>query len=139
MIMGRTKRPQAALTILSRLHGRSVSPDEVRQHCKGNVFDVAQMVNCGRSLGMKLRAHKSDWTDLPRLSLPAIGVLRTGGFLLLGQIVQERVVAADLTSRRPEYLSREELENIWDGRVVELAARRSWTGLGRAWLAAVFN
>ena len=153
MITGRKKRPQAAphddtfeqgvtaLTILSRLHGRSVAPDEVRRHCKGTVFDVPQMLNCGRALGLKLRAHKIDWTGLPRLSLPAIAVLRTGGFLLLGQIVQDRVVAADLTSRRPKYMSQEELERLWDGRVVELAARRSWKefGLGRLRLPNVLN
>ncbi len=73
MTTTRTQRPRAAhhdhafeqgvtaLTILSRLHGRGVTPEEVRQHCKGDVFDVTQMLNCGRALGMKLRAHNSDW------------------------------------------------------------------------------
>jgi subfamily B ATP-binding cassette protein HlyB/CyaB len=88
MTMRGTKRPQAAqhddtfeqgvtaLKILSRLHGRSVVPDEVRQHCKGDVFDVTQMLNCGRgALGMKLQLHNSGWVGLPRLSLPAIAVL----------------------------------------------------------------
>jgi ATP-binding cassette, subfamily B, bacterial HlyB/CyaB len=149
----RTKRPQAAyhedkfeqgvtaLTILSRLHGRSVTPDEVRQHCKGDAFDVTQMVNCGRALGMKLRAHKTDRTGLPRLSLPAIAVLRDGGYLLLGQIVEDRVVAADLTSRRPRYMSQEELERLWDGRVVALTVRRSWkdTRLGRVRLPNILD
>ena len=63
------------LTILSRLHGRGLAPEEARQHCKGDVFDVTQMLNCGRALGMKLQAHNSDWTRLSRLSLPAIAVL----------------------------------------------------------------
>lgn len=132
-----TKRPEAehqdhafeqgvtALTILSRLHGRSVAPEEVRQHCKGDVFGVTEMLNCGRALGMKLRARNSDWTGLSLLSLPAIAVLRTGGFLLLGQIVEDRVVVADLTSRRPTYMSQTELEPLWDGRVVTLAAQSS--------------
>jgi subfamily B ATP-binding cassette protein HlyB/CyaB len=103
-----------ALTILSRLHGRGVAPEQVRQHCKGD-----------RALGMKLRAHNCDWKGLSHLSLPAIAVLRAGGFLLLGQIVEDRVVAADLTSRRPRYMSQTELERLWDGRVVALAPRRT--------------
>src|SRR6185312_12423981 len=149
----KTKRPQAtqhdntfeqgvtALTILSRLHGHGVTPDEVRQHCKGDSFDVTQMLNCGRALGMKLRAHKSDWAGLSHLSLPAIAVLRSGGFLLLGQMVEGRVVAADLTSRRPKYMTQEELERLWDGRVVALAVRRSWkdTSLGRARLPNILG
>ncbi|MBU6463049.1 MAG: type I secretion system permease/ATPase [Bradyrhizobium sp.] len=132
----KTKRPQAphqdnpfeqgvtALTILSRLHGHSVGPDEVRQHCKGSVFDVSQMLSCGRALGLKLRAHNCDWAGLSRLALPAIAVQRSGGFLLLGQIVEDRVVVADLMSRRPKYMRQEELERIWDGRVVAPAVRK---------------
>jgi subfamily B ATP-binding cassette protein HlyB/CyaB len=153
MTTTRTKRPQAAhhdhafeqgitaLTILSRLHGHGVAPDEVRQHCKEDVFDVTQMLNCGRALGMKLRAHNTDWTGLSRLSLPAIAVLRAGGFLLLGQIVEDRVVVADLTSRRPKYMSQPELERLWDGRVVALAARstRKDSPLGRVRLRNVLD
>ena len=134
----KTKRPQAnhqddafeqgitALTILSRLHGRSVGPDEVRQHCKGSVFDVGQMLNCGHALGLKLQSHNCDWAGLSGLKLPAIAVQRNGGFLLLGQMVEDRVVAADLRSRRPKYMSQEDLERIWDGRVVALAVRKDW-------------
>lgn len=149
----RTKQPQAAhhddtfeqgvtaLTVLSRLCGRSVAPDEVRQHCTGNVFDVTQMLSCGRALGMKLRADKSDWAGLPRLSLPAIAMLRSGGFLLLGQIVEDRVVTADLTSRQTKYMSQAELERLWDGYIVAPATRNSRKDnpLGRARLPNVLN
>lgn len=90
---------------------------------------------------MKLRVHNSGWAALSHLPLPAIAVLRTGGFLLLGQIVEDRVVAADLMSRRPKYMTQEELERLWDGRVVALAQRRSWkdTPLGRVRLPNVLD
>src|SRR3984885_1179314 len=116
----------AALTVLSRLHGKTVAPDDVRRRCKAGVLDAAEMLNCGRALGLRLRELASDWSGLSHLSLPAVGVLRTGGFLLLGQMTEDRVVVADLTSRRPKYMSRKELEDIWDGRVVALAPPRTW-------------
>ena len=84
------------------------------------------MLNCGRALGLKLRELASDWSGLAQLTLPAVGVLRTGGFLFLGQIVEDRVVVADVTSRRPKYMSREELEDIWDGRVITVSPKRAW-------------
>ena len=116
----------AALTVLSRLHGKAVAPDDVRRRCKAGVLDAAEMLNCGRALGLRLRELASDWSGLAHLSMPAVGVLRTGGFLLLGQMTDDRVVVADLTSHRPKYMSRKELEDIWDGRVVTLAPRRTW-------------
>jgi ATP-binding cassette, subfamily B, bacterial HlyB/CyaB len=141
-----TKRPQAAydhafeqgvtaLTVLSRLHGKGVAPDDVRRRCTADVFDVAEMLKCGRALGLKLRELVSDWAGLSQMPLPAVGVLRAGGFLLLGQMVEDRVVVADLTSRRPKYMSRKELEDVWDGRVVAVARPRTWKdflpGVGR--------
>jgi ATP-binding cassette, subfamily B, bacterial HlyB/CyaB len=141
MTTGSTKRPQTsygdyayeqgitALTVLSRLHGKAVAPDDVRRRCRKGVFDVAEMLNCGRALGLRLRELVSDWSGLAQLSLPAVGVLRSGEFLFLGQMVDDRLVVADLTSRRPKYMSREELENIWDGRVITLAPRKTWKDL----------
>ena len=115
-----------ALTVLSRLHGLSVVPEEVRLRCRRDNFDVAEMLRCGRALGLKLRALTSDWSGLSRLALPAVAALPAGGFLLLGQLVEDRVVVADMTSRRPKYMSRAELEAIWDGRIVAVAPGRSW-------------
>jgi subfamily B ATP-binding cassette protein HlyB/CyaB len=115
-----------ALTVLSRLHGRSVAPQDVRQLCKRGAFDLAEMVRCGRKLGLKVKERTADWTSLSGLRLPAVAALRDGGYLLLGQMVDDRVVAADLTSRRPKYMTREELEAVWDGRLVAVVPPRTW-------------
>ncbi len=69
----------AALTVLSRLHGKAVAADDVRRRCKAGVLDAAEMLNCGRALGLRLRELASDWSGLAQLSMPAVGVLRTGG------------------------------------------------------------
>jgi subfamily B ATP-binding cassette protein HlyB/CyaB len=115
-----------ALTILSRLHGRSVAPDEVRKLCKRDVLDVAEMVRCGRKLGLKVREITTDWTALSRLRLPALAALPDGGYLLLGQLIDDRVVAADLTSRRPKYMTRQDLEAVWGGRIVAVVPPKTW-------------
>jgi subfamily B ATP-binding cassette protein HlyB/CyaB len=115
-----------ALTVLSRLHGRSVGPDEVRLHCRRDVLDVAEMVRCGRKLGLKVRETSIDWTGLSGLRLPAVAALRDGGYLLLGQVIEDRIVAADFASKRPKYMTRGELDAVWDGRVVAVVPSRSW-------------
>src|SRR6185437_16054351 len=115
-----------ALTILSRLHGRSVAPDEVCKLCKRDVLDVVEMVGCGRKLGLRVRGITIDWSELSGLRLPALAVLRDGKYLLLGQLIEDRVVAADLTSRRPKYMTREELEAVWGGRVIAIVPRKTW-------------
>jgi ATP-binding cassette, subfamily B, bacterial HlyB/CyaB len=120
-----------ALTILSRLHGCSVGPDQVRQHCRGDVIDAAEMARCARKLGLIVAEISIDWTGLQELQLPAIATLRSGGFLLLGQLVGDRIVTADLANSRPKYMTREELESVWDGRVVALTSHRTRKGSPR--------
>ncbi len=115
-----------ALTVLSRLHGRSVGPEEVRQHCRGNVLNMAEMARCGRKLGLKIRETNVDWSGLRDVRLPAVAALQDGGFLLLGQVVEDRIVAANLDDTRPKYMARMELEAVWDGRVVALSQPRTW-------------
>jgi subfamily B ATP-binding cassette protein HlyB/CyaB len=115
-----------ALTILLRLHGRSVAPDQVRKLCKRDILDVMEMVRCGRKLGLKVREISIDWTELSRLRMPALAALRDGKYLLLGQMIEDRVVAADLTSKRPRYMTREELEAVWGGRVIAVLPARTW-------------
>lgn len=115
-----------ALTVLSRLHGLSIAPEEVRVRCGGGILDVGDLLRCGRDLGLKVRALTSDWSGLSRLSLPGVAALRAGGFLLIGKVVEDRVVVADLVSRRPEFMSRDEFEGLWDGRIVTVNPGRSW-------------
>ena len=103
----KTKRPQAAyddyafeqgvtaLTVLSRLHGKAVAPEDVRRHCRKGVFDVAEMLNCGRALGMKFRAHNLRLVGAPATDLAGHWRAEAGGFMFLGQIVEDRVVVAD--------------------------------------------
>ncbi|MGG6499496.1 UNVERIFIED_CONTAM: cysteine peptidase family C39 domain-containing protein, partial [Bacteroidetes bacterium 56_B9] len=61
-----------ALTVLSRLHGLSVAPEEVRERSGGGLANVADILRCGRALGLKLRALTSDWSGLARLTLPGV-------------------------------------------------------------------
>jgi subfamily B ATP-binding cassette protein HlyB/CyaB len=84
------------------------------------------MARCGRKLGLKVRETSIDWTGLFGLRLPAVAALRDGGYLLLGQVVEDRIVAADFSSKRPKYMTRSELDAVWNGRIVAVVPPRRW-------------
>jgi subfamily B ATP-binding cassette protein HlyB/CyaB len=68
---------------------------------------------------------------LPQTPLPAIAVLKDGGFLLLGHAGEDRVLVQRLSTPRPEALSRGEFEAMWIGRLVLMARRASLSDLSR--------
>src|SRR5271169_6371234 len=120
-----------ALTVLLRLHGLTVAPEEIRRRLGDTSTGVADMLRCSEALGIKTRSRESDWTELSQVPLPGIAVLRAGGFLLLGKMLEDRILVANPASRQPEYLSRAELEAVWDGRLVLVDKRASWRDLAR--------
>ena len=54
-------------------------------------------------------------------------MLRDGGYLLLGKAGQDRILVQDPMTPRPALMSREELEAVWDGRLILMTGR---VGLG---------
>jgi subfamily B ATP-binding cassette protein HlyB/CyaB len=129
-------KPQAAdpgltaLVMLLRFHGVGADPAQV-QHRFGREIRVPEMLRCAKELGLKARATKSQWQKLAATALPAIGVLRDGGFLLLAKASDEKVLVQDPTQPRPALMTRAELEAVWTGDLVLMTRRASLVDLSR--------
>src|SRR5207248_559290 len=84
-----------------------------------------------KEFGLKARLHKTSWTRLGRMPLPAIAVLRDGGFLILGKVGDDKAMVQSPSSPRPVLMTRAELEAVWDGRLLLMARRARLTDLSR--------
>ena len=89
------------------------------------------MVRCAREFGLKARELKTNWERLAKTPLPAIAVLKDGGFLLLGKVGDDKVVVQSTKTPRPELMTRGDLEAIWDGRLVLMTRRANLAELSR--------
>ena len=89
------------------------------------------MVRCAREFGLKARELKTNWERLAKTPLPAIAVLKDGGFLLLGKVGDDKVVVQSTKTPRPELMTRADLEAIWDGRLVLMTRRANLAELSR--------
>src|SRR3974390_2814869 len=82
----------AALVILLRFHGIGAEAGQIRHRC-GNVrIGISEMLRCAKELGLKARARTTNWDRLAKTPLPAIAVLREGGFIILGKVADEKVL-----------------------------------------------
>jgi len=120
-----------ALAMMLRFHGISADPAQIRHYCGMADIGTAEMVRCAREFGLKAREIKTDWGRLLNTPLPAIAALKDGGFILLGKVGDDKVVAQSTRTPRPELLTRADLEAIWDGRLVLMTKRASLTELTR--------
>jgi subfamily B ATP-binding cassette protein HlyB/CyaB len=75
-------------------------------------------LRCAKEFGLKARERIAGWERLETTPMPAIAVLRDGGFLLLGKFADGKVVVLSPHSQRPAVMTKAEFEAISDGRVV---------------------
>ena len=120
-----------ALVMMLRFHGVGADPSQIRHQCGTAVLGVADMIRCAKELGLRARELKTSWARLATTPLPAIAVLKDGGFLLLGKVGQDKVVVQSTKTPRPELLTKEDLEEIWDGHIVLMTKRANLTELSR--------
>ena len=121
----------AALVMLLRLNGIGADPEQIRHRFGGATIGIPEMLRCAKEFGLKAQARKTTWARLGRTALPAIAVLRDGGFLILGKAGDDKVIVQSLLSPRPALMTRAELAAVWDGRLILMARRAGLVDLSR--------
>jgi subfamily B ATP-binding cassette protein HlyB/CyaB len=64
------------LTMLSRVHGLPADPAQLHHQFgeSGKFFTSSEILRAAKSLGLKAREVKSDWSKLSKTQLPAIAI-----------------------------------------------------------------
>ncbi len=83
-----------------------------------------------KEIGFKASAIDSSWKRLAGTPLPYLARHKDGGWFILGKLADDSILIPDPRVGRPEQLSREELEERWDGRLILVASRAQLAAMG---------
>ena len=119
------------LTTLLRLHDVGADPEQIRHRFSGAPIGIAEMLRCAREFGLKARERHLGWDRLATTPLPAIAALRDGGFMLLLKAGDGLVLVQTPYTPRPALMTRADLEEVWDGRLVLMTRRAGLVDLSR--------
>ena len=114
-----------ALVMMLRAHGIAADQPQLRHGLGSTAVGIVEMLRCAKELGLKARAVRTTWARLAHTPLPAIAVLKDGGFVLLGKTGDDKALVQRASAPRPEMLSRAEFEAVWSGQLVLMARRAS--------------
>jgi ATP-binding cassette, subfamily B, bacterial HlyB/CyaB len=120
-----------ALLTLLHLKGVAADRDQLRHRTGAAVFGAADIVRCARSLGLKARTYRTQWSRLPDSPLPAIAMLRDGSFMVIAKASPDKVLVQSPGVQRPVLMERDELCANWDGGLILMARRAGLSDLGR--------
>jgi len=119
------------LVMLLRNHGVAAEQPQLRHRLGSAAIGITEMLRCAKELRLKARAVRTTWARLAQTPLPAIAALKDGGFLLLGNAGEDRVLVQRPSAPRPEAVNRAEFEALWNGRLILMARRVSLSDLTR--------
>jgi subfamily B ATP-binding cassette protein HlyB/CyaB len=132
-----------ALAVMLGINGMAVDLEQLRHRFAGAVIGVSEILRLAKELGFKARLHNSRWERLERTPLPAIALRRDGGFLVLGKIGDGKILVQNPRDERPQTMSRDALESVWNGRLILLARRGALVDLARrvdiGWFLGAIN
>lgn len=133
------------LVMLSRIHGLPADPAQLRHQFgeSGKTFTSSEILRAAKSLGLKAREVKSDWSKLLKTQLPAIAIHEDGHFFIIAQIKvenskeendeegnqqEDKALIQDPLEQKPITITREQLEKQWSGKLVMLTRRAGVLG-----------
>lgn len=122
------------LVAVMRLHGISTDVDAILQRTGLSIGQAKHddLVRCARRHGLKSRVLTGrNWAQLVGSPFPAIASRcdRTGFFILV-RIVNGKVLILDGVTQRPETLTQEAFQAIWDGSLILITKRATLSDVG---------
>jgi len=79
-----------ALVTLLHFQGVAADAGQIRHRLGTDKIGAPEMLRCARDFGLKARAYRTNWSRLARTPLPAIAILRDGGFLVVAKARKTR-------------------------------------------------
>ncbi len=120
-----------ALVTLLHLQGVAADREQIRHRLGTTKIGAPEMLRCAKELGLKARVCKTEWSRLVRTPLPAIAVLRDGGFLVVAKAGDDKVLVRSPQASRPALMTRGELLAVWDGGLILMARRAGLSEITR--------
>src|SRR5258707_8251547 len=79
-----------ALVTLLHFQGVAADRGQIRHRLGTARIGAPEILRCARDLGLKARAHRTDWSRLAKTPLPAIATLRDGGVMVVAQAAADK-------------------------------------------------
>jgi subfamily B ATP-binding cassette protein HlyB/CyaB len=111
------------LVAMLRFQGVGADLEQVRHHMATPRVGLPEMLRYAKTIGLKARVRTTTWQRLATTPMPAIAVLRDGGFLLVGKASSDKVIVQAPLATRPSVMDRAEFEMAWDGRLLLMVRR----------------
>lgn len=115
----------SALAFLLQLLGLPADSAQILHQSGKAALSEADILRAAKHFPVKARGVGANVERLENLPLPALALLRDGGWLVIGKAAEGKVLVQSPLSAGAEILTREAFAELWSGRLVLMARRAS--------------
>jgi len=121
-----------ALALALQVLGIPADPDRIRHDSgKSAALCEAELVRSARRFPVKVRAVDASIRRLARLPLPSLAELHSGGYVVVGKVIEDRLLLQGQQDARPKTLTLDAFEREWTGRLILITRRAPLSDLTR--------
>ena len=132
--VARSETGYVCLAIILKFLEIAVEPAQLKHQLGKGTKELlpGDIVRMAKSLGSKARNIKvNSASRLHTYPLPCIVRLKNGGYAILGQASDEKVLLQDPVAGQPKTLTLDAFEEIWDGSLLMVTTRAKLAGEAR--------
>lgn len=112
-----------ALAFALQVLGIPADPVQIRHESGRDSLDESDLLRAARRFPVKVHARKATFQRLRKTTFPVLAALRDGGWLVVGQVGEDKLLVQNPLIARPELMTRAAFLEQWSGRVILLSRR----------------
>lgn len=124
---GAIDQGSVALAFLLQLLGLPADPQQILHQSGKAALDETDLLRVARGFPVKARLVASDRERLGATPTPFLAAMRDGGWWVVGQVSDEKLLIKDPLAAQPQAVTREQFLERWGGRLMLVSRRASLT------------
>ncbi|BDU51506.1 type I secretion system permease/ATPase [Haliovirga abyssi] len=111
-----------SLMMMAKYHNLNTNPEQLKHAfaISKDGMQVLDILKAAKGIGLKAKLYKMSYKQIRDIKLPAILHLKDGKFVIAGKFEKDNILILNPEEGTPKMLSKEELENIWNGEIILL-------------------
>jgi len=121
-----------SLALALHLLGIVADPGRIQHEAgKSTALSETELLLAARKFPVKAKALNASIGRLAKIPLPALAALRSGTYVVVGKVTEDRVLVQGHADHAPRTLTLEEFDREWSGRLLLIAKRAALSDTGR--------
>ncbi len=115
----------SAFITIARFHGINADPEQIRHNIAlhGRLMEEIDILRVAKQFKLKAKATQISIERMKKMRLPLIAESKEGGFLIVAQVQEEKLLVLYPGKSTPEVMKKEDFIEIWNNRIILFATR----------------